>query len=146
MMRKMSLGRPLVLLLFLGACENDRLDRRERYFTGVEILAVPALQYDSDNSPPDLRVDLKRSSVNFWEFSSFSRRDAQRLPVFLNFFSDILATDEFYTLRLVDEDPNELDDDEIFFWEFQAIEDGRGGEIEFFDRGQLVLVLTYENR
>lgn len=133
------------LILILGACTDDNdPDLRNRYFQGGEVLQLPALQYDADGSPPDLRLELKRSSANFWEFSTNTRNDADRLPVYLSFPREILATDEFYELRLVDEDLGELSDDEIFFWEFQAIQDGTNGAIEFFgDNGELVLVLEY---
>ena len=133
-------------LFMLGACVDDNnFDQRNRYFQGVEVIALPLLQYDSDGSPPDLRIDIKRSSVNFWEFSTNTRNDANRLPAFLSFFNEVLATDEFYEIRLVDEDLGELSDDEIFTWEFQAIQDGNNGIIDFFGaNGELVLVLEYD--
>jgi hypothetical protein len=133
-------------LFILGACADDNsIDDRNRYFQGVEVIELPVLQYDADGSPPDLRIDIKRSSVNFWEFSTNTRNDANRLPAFLSFFNEILSTDEFYEIRLVDEDLGELSDDEIFFWEFQAIQEGNNGIIEFFgDNGELVLVLEYD--
>lgn len=131
--------------LFLASCDDDRnIDERERYLIGVDIIQLPNLQYDSDGSPPDLRVDLKRRSTNFWEFSTYVRNNANRLPVFLQFPSEILATDEFYEISLVDEDLNELSDDVIFTWEFQAVLDGEDGIIEFFDNNELVMVLEYE--
>lgn len=133
------------LSLFLMGCEdNGSIDDRERYLIGVDIIQLPNLQYDSDGTPPDLRVDLKRRSTNFWEFSTYVRNNANRLPVFLQFPSEVLATDEFYEISLVDEDLNELSDDVIFTWEFQAVLDGEYGIIEFFDNGELVMVLEYE--
>ena len=133
------------LLFMAGACADDNdPDFRNRYFQGAEVLQLPTLQYDADGSPPDLRLDLKRSSVNFWEFSTNTRNDANRLPAYLSFSREVLATDEFYELRLVDEDLGELSDDEIFFWEFQAVQDGTDGIIEFYgDNGELVLALDY---
>jgi hypothetical protein len=142
----LTLGGIFSLLLVLSGCETDNLDQRQRYFTEVRVQQIPFLNYDADGSAPDLRIDLKRRSVNFWEFSSLTRINAERLPLSLVFPSEILATDEFYAISLVDEDPNELQDDEIFYWEFQAVEEGRNGSIEFFDQGQLILELFYERK
>lgn len=144
-MKKLIL--PIVFALALSACDDDNgIDNRNRYFDGIEVLELPNIQYDSDGSAPDLRVDLKRSSVNYWEFSTYTRTNADRLPVFLQFPSEVLATDELYEISLIDEDPNELSDDVIFTWEFQALEEGNQGVIEFFDSGELVMVLEYDLR
>lgn len=134
-----------VLCFALASCDDEgNFDDRERYLIGVEVLQLPNLQYDSDGSAPDLRVDLKRRSTNFWEFSTYVRNNANRLPVFLQFPSEVLATDEYYEISLVDEDLNELSDDVIFTWEFQAELEGEDGIIEFYDQGELVMLLEYE--
>ena len=136
----------LGLGLVLSGCQDDNnLNERNRYIFGAEVRQLPNLQYDSDNSPPDLRVDIKRRSANFWEFSSLVRNNANRLPTFLQFPSEILATDEWYEISLVDEDAGELSDDEIFFWEFHPVEEGGAGIYEFFDsQNRLVMILEYD--
>lgn len=133
----------LTLLLLLTACEVDNYDPDRRYFTGAEVRSLPQLNYDPDNSPPDLRLDLKRRSAGFWEFSTHTIDNAANLPVFLSFPAEILATDEIYEIRLVDEDPNEPQDDEIFFWDFHATEDGDNGRIRFRDSGRIILELNF---
>ncbi len=135
-----------IILIFSSCLREDQVDLTNRYFRSAEILSLPALNYDSDNSPPDLRVDLKRRSAGFWEFSTYTEINAGTLPAFMVFPAEILGTDEVWQLRIVDEDPNELQDDEIFFWEFHALEDGAAGSIEFYDSGNLVLVLNFNER
>ena len=106
---------PLLVLVF-AACEedNDPLLLTNRYIRVADIITLPALNYDPNGSPPDLRIDLKRRSTNFWEFSTDTENNAGTLPVLAVFPAEILATDEVYEIRIVDEDLNEPDDDEIF--------------------------------
>ncbi|MDZ7847973.1 MAG: hypothetical protein U5L96_15145 [Owenweeksia sp.] len=100
---------PLLLLsvILTSACETENeVDPPKRYLKSVRIVALPALQYDTDGSPPDLRVDLKRRSTNFWEFSTETLVNAGNLPAFLNFPAEVLGTDEVYEIRIIDEDPD----------------------------------------
>ncbi len=134
---------PLLLLFTVLACEDDEpLPQTNRYFKLTEITSLPALAYDPDGSPPDVRVDLKRRSSNFWEFSTETENNAA-LPTFLVFPAEILATDELYEIRIVDEDLNQPDDYEIFFWTFHAFDEGEDGEITFFDGNQRVMTLNF---
>jgi hypothetical protein len=145
-MKKKIFALAMVAIL-LSCSQSSTLEMRNRYFYGGEVVSLPNLQYDSDGSEPDLRIDLKRKSANFWEFSTLVRNNARRLPLFTSFPSEVLATDEVYEVRLMDEDLGELSDDEIFYWEFQAIEDGANGVIEFFDdQNTLRMTLEYEER
>jgi hypothetical protein len=143
-MKKLS---PLLLLLALWACEtDDDIPLTNRYFKLVEVAQLPALNYDPDGSPPDLRVDIKRRSANFWEFSTGTEVNAASLPTFVVFPAEILATDEVYEIRIVDEDLNQPVDDEIFFWTFHALDDGSGGYIDFYDNDRLVMSLNYNEK
>ncbi len=138
---------PLLLIFALFACEtDDDIPRTNRYFKLVEVAQLPALNYDPDNSPPDLRVDIKRRSSSFWEFSTGTENNAGSLPTFVVFPAEILATDEVYEIRIVDEDLNLPEDYEIFFWTFHALEDGGGGGIDFFDNEKLVMTLNYNEK
>ncbi len=138
---------PLLLILALFGCEtDDNLPLTNRYFKLVEVDQLPALNYDPDGSPPDLRVDLKRRSSNFWEFSTDTENNAASLPTFVVFPAEILATDEVYEIRIVDEDLNQPVDDEIFYWTFHALDDGGSGRIDFFDNDRLVMSLNYNEK
>lgn len=138
---------PVLLVLLSFACvEDDNLPLTNRYFRTAEILQLPQVQYDADNSPPDLRIDLKRRSATFWEFSTDTENNAGTLPTFMVFPAEILATDEVYEIRIVDEDLNQPDDDEIFFWTFHAMDDGEGGAVEFFDDNRLIMVLEFNEK
>jgi len=136
----------LIAFTLISCVKEETVDLTNRYFKATEIISLPALNYDSDNSPPDLRVDLKRRSASFWEFSTYTENNAGILPAFMVFPAEILATDEVWQISIVDEDPNELSDDEIFFWEFHAFEDGGSGEIEFYDNGKLIMVLNFNEK
>lgn len=137
------------MFLALMACETDDnpdLPPTNRYFKLVEVMQLPALPYDPDGSPPDLRVDLKRRSASFWEFSTSTEVNAASLPTFVVFPAEILATDEVYEIRIVDEDLNQPADEEIFFWTFHAWDDGANGRIEFFDNDKLIMLLNYNEK
>ncbi len=138
----------LPLLLIFAACESDeKIPLTNRYFKLAEIVALPALQYDNDGSPPDLYVEIKRRSASFWEFYTDVEINAG-LPTYLVFPAEILATDEMYEIRIMDEDPNEPADYEVFYWQFHAIDDGYDGGIDFEDplTGNLVMVLNYNEK
>ena len=63
----------LASILFLSSCvKEEYFEYPNRYFKTAEVLALPALNYDADNSAPDIRIDLKRRSANNWEFSTFT--------------------------------------------------------------------------
>lgn len=134
---------PVLSLLWGCETDNDPVIPTNRYFKLVEVMQLPALNYDPDNSPPDLRIDLKRRSASFWEFSTQTENNAGSLPTFVVFPAEILATDEVYEIRIVDEDLNLPDDFEIFYWTFQAVDEGADGRIEFFDNENLIMALNY---
>lgn len=138
---------PLLSLLAIVACENDpKLPYTNRYFKAAEVFSLPIKNYDPDGSPPDLRIDLKRRSASFWEFSTYTENNAASLPTFMVFPAEILATDEVYEIRIVDEDLNLPDDEEIFYWTFNAIDDGSNGHIEFFDHDKKVMELNFNEK
>ncbi len=134
-------------VLFLSSCvKEEYLEYPNRYFKTAEVLALPALNYDPDNSAPDIRIDLKRRSANEWEFSTYTENNSSFLPTTTVFPSEILATDEMWEIRIVDEDLNEFQDDEIFYWEFQAYDEGANGDFEFYADGNLIMVLNYNEK
>lgn len=137
------------LLILLAACEtddNEPLLNTNRYMRVADVVSLPAINYDADGSPPDIRIDLKRRSTNFWEFSTDTEINAGTLPVLAVFPAEILATDEVYEIRIVDEDPNEPQDDEIFYWQFHAFDEGENGAYSFYDRNQLIMTLGYNEK
>ena len=143
-MKKLAL---FAAILFLSSCVKEQyFEYPNRYFKTIEVLSLPNLNYDSDNSPPDLRVDLKRRSSDFWEFSSGTDYNAGFLPSYNAFRSEVLATDEVWEVRLVDEDGGEFQDDEIFFWEFHPYEEGNNGEFQFYADGKLIMILNFNER
>lgn len=139
---------PFFLLLILISCETDDNDipLTNRYFKLAEVVQLPALAYDPDGSPPDIRIDIKRRSASFWEFSTLTEDNAASLPTFVVFPAEILATDEVYEIRLVDEDLDQPVDEEIFFWTFHAFNDGAGGGIDFYDADRLIMTLNYNDK
>lgn len=133
--------------LFLSSCvKEEYFEYPNRYFKTAEVLALPALNYDADNSAPDIRIDLKRRSANNWEFSTYTENNSAFLPTTTVFPSEILATDEMWEIRIVDEDLNEFQDDEIFFWEFHTYDEGGSGEFEFYADGNLIMILNFNER
>lgn len=137
----------ILLLIFLSSCEEDQLKPDlNRYVKAADVFSLPKIQYDSDGSPPDVRIDLKRRSASFWEFSTYTEQNAATLPLLTIFPAEILLTDEVYELRIVDEDLNEADDDEIFYWSFQAMDEGENGEFNFYGDGKLILSLQYNEK
>lgn len=135
------------LILFFSSCvKEEYFEYPNRYFRTAEVLALPALNYDADNSPPDIRIDIKRRSANNWEFSTYTENNSGFLPVTTVFPSEILATDEMWEIRIVDEDLNEFQDDEIFHWDFHAYEEGGNGEFEFYADGNLIMILNFNER
>tara|TARA_R110002072_G_C7881510_1_gene528058 strand:- start:25 stop:456 length:432 start_codon:yes stop_codon:yes gene_type:complete len=137
----------LASILFLSSCvKEEYFEYPNRYFKTAEVLALPALNYDADNSAPDIRIDLKRRSANNWEFSTFTEDNSNFLPTTTVFPAEILATDEVWEIRIVDEDLNEFQDDEIFFWEFHAYEEGANGDFEFYADGNLIMILNFNER
>lgn len=136
-----------ISVLFLSSCvKEEYFEYPNRYFRTAEVLALPALNYDADNSAPDIRIDLKRRSSNIWEFSTYTENNSAFLPTTTVFPSEILATDEMWEIRIVDEDLNEFQDDEIFFWEFHAYEEGGNGEFEFYADGNLIMILNFNEK
>lgn len=140
----------LPLLIFtLASCEDDDDEPylyTNRYIRVADIISLPQLNYDPDGSPPDIRVDLKRRSTNFWEFSTGTEINAGTLPALGVFPAEILATDEVYEIRIVDEDLNEPQDDEIFYWQFHAVDEGENGEYSFYDGNKLIMTLEYNEK
>ncbi|MEQ9262426.1 MAG: hypothetical protein RLP14_04610 [Owenweeksia sp.] len=139
----------IALIAFLASCEKDGagyVDPPNRYLKLAEIISLPQLNYDPDNSPPDLRIDLKRRSASFWEFSTYTEVNAASLPTFTVFPSEVLATDEMWEIRIVDEDLENPDDYEIFYWVFHPVDEGTNGEFEFIADGKLIMVLNYNEK
>lgn len=134
-------------LLFLSSCvKEEYYEYPNRYIRTAQVLTLPQLNYDADNSPPDVRIDIKRRSANFWEFSTDTENNAAFLPTTTVFSSEVLATEEVWEIRIVDEDLNEFQDDEIFFWEFHPYDEGDNGEYEFYADGNLIMVLSFNER
>ena len=139
----------LASALALVSCEKDSteyIDRPNRYIKLAEIISLPKLNYDTDNSPPDLRVDLKRRSASFWEFSTQTEINAASLPTFAVFPAEILVTDEIYEIRIADEDLENPTDYEIFYWAFNPVDEGVNGEFEFMADGKLIMGLNYNEK
>lgn len=146
LMKKLIL---IPLLLLFAACEVDDeepLLLTNRYLRVADVISLPIINYDADGSPPDIRIDLKRRSANFWEFSTDTEVNAGTLPVLAVFPAEILATDEVYEIRIVDEDLNEPQDDEIFYWQFHALDEGENGEYVFYNEGKLIMSLQYNEK
>jgi hypothetical protein len=134
-------------IIFLSSCVKEEFyEYPNRYFKGAEVIALPDLPYDFDRSAPDLRIDLKRRSASYWEFSTYTEINAAYLPTFTVLPSEVLATDEMWEIRIVDEDENEFQDDEIFYWDFHAYEEGGNGVFEFYADGNLIMVLNFNER
>lgn len=134
-------------LIFLSSCvKEEYFEYPNRYFKTSQIISLPKLNYDPNNNAPDLRVDIKRRSANNWEFSTYTENNTVFLPSFTVFPSEILATDEMWEIRIVDEDLDELQDDEIFYWDFHPYEEGLNGEFEFYADGQLIMVLNFNEK
>lgn len=136
-----------LLTIFFTACEDDEpIPLTNRYMKAADIITLPIKNYDPDGSPPDLRIDLKRRSASFWEFSTYTEVNAGSLPTITIFPAEILATDEVYEIRIVDEDLNLPDDEEIFFWTFQAYDEGENGEYTFWNNDKLIMSLQYNEK
>lgn len=137
---------PLLSILFTSCEEDEPIPLTNRYIKAADIFTLPVKNYDPDGSPPDLRIDLKRRSANFWEFSTYTEVNAGSLPTITIFPAEILATDETYEIRIVDEDLDLPYDEEIFFWTFQAYDEGENGEYTFWNNGKHIMSLQYNEK
>ena len=136
-------------ILWLVGCDSDddvNLDPDRRYLQRAEVLTIPAGEWDFQNGP-DLRIQLKRASVDFFEFDSEIREDVEAFPLVLSFGEEILATDENYDLILFDEDEDENDNDDIVCqFRFNPTTDGGNGEIVLTKDGEAAIVIFYDER
>ncbi|WP_417599831.1 hypothetical protein [Owenweeksia hongkongensis] len=137
---------PLMLIFFAACEEDDPILLTNRYIKAADVFTLPAINYDPDGSPPDIRIDLKRRSASFWEFSTYTEVNAGSLPTITIFPAEILMTDEVYEIRIVDEDLNLPDDEEIFFWTFQGYDEGENGEYTFWNNGKHIMSLQYNEK
>ena len=82
---------------------------------------------------------MKRLSPLLLIFALFGCETDNGIPLTNRYF-------KLVEIRIVDEDLNLPDDYEIFFWTFHALEDGGGGNIDFFDNEKLVMTLNYNEK
>ncbi len=136
----------MLVIPFTSCVKEVPLELVNKYYTAAEVRALPVLNYDPDGSPPDVRIDMKRASANFWEFSTNTVNNARSFPIFLTFPAEVLGTDERWQVRIVDEDLDRPVDEEIFFFEFHAVEDGVDNQIAFNADGRVVLSLKYNEQ
>ncbi|MDX2002049.1 MAG: hypothetical protein SFW35_06445 [Chitinophagales bacterium] len=119
----MSISRTMGGLLLAGlfsisiiSCKDDDDEDLDVYIQSVEVLNTVSSTGDPF-SDADLRVDLKRASVSNYEYSTNVSQDNATLPVTLSFPNEILATQENWIIRLVDDNGSDFpsgDDEEIY--------------------------------